>query len=350
MSATSGIGISQELVDEFSNAVDTKVIRFIKVSIQNESLVHDESIQGAGTFQDDLAMLQNVVEDNTPAYILGRLDDPPAEWIAISYVPDSAKVRDKMLYASTRASLMKSLGSTLFTDSLFATSKDDLTTDSYAAHRRHVNAPKPLSAREQEMEDIKAAEREASGGIYEGSRARKNHLGNDSVGMKWEDGVTEAIEALGAGQGCSLLVFTINVTSSSEKLHLHSSSDITVDQLRSSILPSDPCFALFAWPRVQREIYWIYSCPSNSPVKNRMLYSSCSLATFLAAKALLSSYPTSTVASRKIETSDPQELDEAFLVSYLDLDTAAAAASIVPSHADTGEKKPFARPRGPGRR
>lgn len=80
-----------------------------------------------------------------------------------------------------------------------------------------------------------------------------------------------------------------------------------------------------------------------------MLYSSCSLATFLAAKAILSSYPTSTVASRKIETSDPQELDEAFLVSYLDLDIAAPVAS-VSGHTNTSEKKPFARPKGPGRR
>lgn len=37
-------------------------------------------------------------------------------------------------------------------------------------------------------------------------------------------------------------------------LHLHSSADITVDRLRASLLPSDPCFALFAWPRTQREI------------------------------------------------------------------------------------------------
>lgn len=114
---------------------------------------------------------------------------------------------------------MKSLGSTLFTDSIFATSKDDLTADAYAAHRRHVNAPKPLSAREQEMEDIKAAEREASGGIYEGSRARKNHLGNDNVGMKWEDGVTEAIKAFGAGEGCSVLVFVRRPLSLSTPAH-----------------------------------------------------------------------------------------------------------------------------------
>lgn len=31
-----------------------------------------------------------------PAYVLTRLDNPPTEWLAINYVPDSAKVRDKV--------------------------------------------------------------------------------------------------------------------------------------------------------------------------------------------------------------------------------------------------------------
>src|ERR1700709_560398 len=74
----------------------------------------------------------------------------------------------QMLYASTRGSLLKSLGSTLFTDSIFATSKADLTPEAYAAHRRHLDAPKPLSTREREMADIRAAE---ATGTYEGSSA-----------------------------------------------------------------------------------------------------------------------------------------------------------------------------------
>lgn len=111
----------------------------------------------------------------------------------------------QMLYASTRASLLKSLGSTLFTDSIFATSTADLTSEAYASHKRHVAAPKPLSAREQEMADIRAAE---SGGAYEGSRARASHIGT-GVGLPWSKEVEDAVRDLGTGVGCAVVVVVI---------------------------------------------------------------------------------------------------------------------------------------------
>ena len=56
----------------------------------------DESIAAAGTFNDDLDTLGGMLQDDVPAYILVRLDDPPTEWLAVFYVPDEAKVRDKV--------------------------------------------------------------------------------------------------------------------------------------------------------------------------------------------------------------------------------------------------------------
>ena len=46
--------------------------------------------------EQDLDKLGDLLEDNVPAYILVRLDDPTTEWLAVYYVPDSAKVRDKV--------------------------------------------------------------------------------------------------------------------------------------------------------------------------------------------------------------------------------------------------------------
>ena len=90
------------------------------------------------------------LEENVPAYILYRLDSRSSsghyEWLIMSYVPDKAKVpfvaksnfkktnfmfisfahrlpkvRDKMLYASTRAALTKDLGDSRFVDSMYGT-------------------------------------------------------------------------------------------------------------------------------------------------------------------------------------------------------------------------------------
>jgi len=59
--------------------------------------MHDSSVPISGSFEEDLAKLQDVdfLQDDSPAYVLAKLDSS-SDWIAISYVPDSAKVRDKV--------------------------------------------------------------------------------------------------------------------------------------------------------------------------------------------------------------------------------------------------------------
>jgi twinfilin-like protein len=93
-----------------------------------------------------------------------------------------------------------------------------------------------------------------------------------------------------------------------------------------------------------------------------MVYSSGASSVFQAAKSILSPFlssSTSTVSShltnKKIETSDPRELDEAYLRAELGPLGTGSSASQEAIGAGTlkeaGEdKKPFARPRGPARR
>lgn len=74
-----------------------------------------------------------------------------------------------------------------------------------------------------------------------------------------------------------------------------------------------------------------------------MVYSSGSSSTFVTAKSLFST-STSSLATRKIETSDPTELDEGYLESELGIGSDGKASAPVE------QQKPFARPKPPGRR
>jgi len=60
--------------------------------------VHDLSIDIANTLEEDLAELQkdDILSDSSAAYVLVKLDAPSPDWLLISYVPDNAKVRDKV--------------------------------------------------------------------------------------------------------------------------------------------------------------------------------------------------------------------------------------------------------------
>jgi len=114
-----------------------------------------------------------------------------------------------MLYAATRNNLTKALGSTHFIDSLFATSKGDLTPDAYVAHKRHIAAPKPLSAREQDAANARAAE---AGAAYEGRHARASPALDTGAGVKWGDGVEEAVKGLVAGDEGRVVVLVRTFT------------------------------------------------------------------------------------------------------------------------------------------
>lgn len=61
-----------------------------------ESLVPDGGTKRSGSLQNDLEQLAGLVSTDVPAYYLVRLDSSASEWLAISYVPDTAKVRDKV--------------------------------------------------------------------------------------------------------------------------------------------------------------------------------------------------------------------------------------------------------------
>ena len=121
-----------------------------------------------------------------------------------------------MLYASTRFSLLKSLGSTLFTDTIFATSKNDLTREAYASHVRHSTAPNPLSKREQEIADLRASESRAAS--YEGSRARVNHIGA-GISFNWSSQAENAVAELVENSEKNLLVLVSTVLCSEQSVN-----------------------------------------------------------------------------------------------------------------------------------
>lgn len=55
----------------------------------------EQSIAPSGTLDEDLDKLGDILDDDIPAYVLVRLDDPPTDWLAVFYVPETAKIRDK---------------------------------------------------------------------------------------------------------------------------------------------------------------------------------------------------------------------------------------------------------------
>ncbi|KAH9449697.1 hypothetical protein Pst134EB_020514 [Puccinia striiformis f. sp. tritici] len=196
MASQSGICVSEALSTAFVDAVSNKAsLRLILVQIENESLVPSlvRPPTDSKTEAEDFDLLADILHDDKPAYVLFRLgDDADKDWLFISYVPDQAKVRDKMLYASTRATVSRQLGDSNFNNSMFATTKDELTPKGYMAHLASQKAQAPLTSRERELADIKAAEGADSSSM--GTTIRSSNVwgsagntANGNLGLKWHD-------------------------------------------------------------------------------------------------------------------------------------------------------------------
>jgi twinfilin len=115
-----------------------------------------------------------------------------------------------MIYSTTRNTLTKSLGASLFTGSPEVSSRTGFS----SAYNEYIKSKTdkscaPMNAMEREMADIRAAEREAaksgSSGILAGLSARQSHLGA-VVGLGWAEEVKEAVRELGTSEGSRAVV------------------------------------------------------------------------------------------------------------------------------------------------
>jgi len=173
---------------------------------------------------------------------------------------------------------------------------------------------------------------------YQGNNARISHLSGAVVGFNWPPEVIKAFGQLAVEHSSKLLVVTVETPG--ETLKLVSFEEATADQVGSKLPPSEPAFAFFGWPNrlsesVPREIVFIYSCPSKSPVRRRMLYSSGSSSVYQTARELLPSIDgASPLATRKVETSDPKEINKTFLTDELRSSSASASTSPIPTRDD----------------
>ncbi|XP_034264739.1 twinfilin-1-like isoform X3 [Pantherophis guttatus] len=161
MSHQTGIQASEEVKETFARARNGQY-RFLKIVIENEQLVVECVKQPGSTWEKDYdSFILALLEDKQPCYLLYRLDSRNAqgyEWIFIAWSPDHSPVRQKMLYAATRATLKKEFGGGHIKDEVFGTNKDDVSLNGYQKYLMTQSSTAPLTTAEEELRQIKISE------------------------------------------------------------------------------------------------------------------------------------------------------------------------------------------------
>ncbi|GLD64499.1 WD repeat-containing protein 82-like isoform X2 [Lates japonicus] len=154
-------------------------------------LVLDSYREPANSWDKDYdQFLLPLLTPQEPCYILYRLDSQNAqgyEWIFIAWSPDQSPVRQKMMYAATRATLKKEFGGGHIKDEVFGTVEEDLCFQGYLRHMSSCSSPAPLTAAEQELQRIKVTEDKV---VWDG----RDDQDSNSTSARRLDGERETIE------------------------------------------------------------------------------------------------------------------------------------------------------------
>jgi twinfilin-like protein len=173
--------------------------RGLLAGIENEALVPLNTIALQSDFSSDLSQLSPLLSPTSARYVLLKLAPGESDgFAAVTYVPNGAPVREKMLFASTRLTLVRELGIERFRETLFATEAAELTAEGWAKHEKHTTQAAPLTQEEEGQADLREAEAQESGG----TTARKGHVGSKLDAIKTEDGLEEKLgELMKEGNG-----------------------------------------------------------------------------------------------------------------------------------------------------
>lgn len=315
MSHQTGIKANQELKTFFGKCRDGNV-RIVKISIENEQLVLAAHEKAKGTWEDDYdRLVVPLASETMPCYLLYRMDSKDSTgayyWMLISWSPDDAPVRQKMLYASTKATLKQEFGSGQIKEEIHGTVQEDITLSGFRKHKKNESAPAPLTSREEELAELRRSERSVAANV--GVDTRQQTLGG--VAFPMTDDARQAVIKM-ANKLHDYVQLRIDLDE--EKIHLVSSGDVSVDKLPSKIPADSARYHLFNFKHTHEgdyleSIVFIYSMPGYScSIKERMLYSSCKA-------PLLSDIEQNIglLVAKKLEIDSGDELTEEFLQDEL---------------------------------
>ncbi|XP_034962005.1 twinfilin-2 isoform X5 [Zootoca vivipara] len=280
MTHQTGIHATTELKDFFAKARNGSV-RLIKIVIEDEQLVLGAYKELSRRWDKDYdSFVLPLLDELQPCYILYRLDTQNAqgyEWLFISWSPDNSPVRLKMLYAATRATVKKEFGGGHVKDELFGTVKEDISLSGYQKHVSSYSAPAPLTAAEQELQQIRINEGKTAQVKTEISVESK-HQTLQGLAFPLQPEAQQAIQLL---KQKKINYIQLKLDLERETIDLVHTNATEIADLPKRIPQDSARYHFFLYKHSHEGDYlesvvFIYSMPGyKCSIKERMLYSSC---------------------------------------------------------------------------
>lgn len=281
--ARAGLTIAEEIQSTFLSAQENDAIRALQVTISDEALVLARVMEKGGDVHADFdTNLGAILADNEASLVVFRFDDEPVNgayrWVLLAWVPDSAKVRDKMLYSSSRDDLKRTLGLTHFVTEYYANSKSDLSFAAVLEAQNKDREAAPLT----EAERLRREERALTS--LERDATTKSAM--SIVQFALSDTVKEELNMFTTGD-CNWVEMRVDL----DKETIESAGSkivIATEPLAPHLTNEDGRFLALRLPDSKGGALtmFVYSCPETLPIRMKMTLSTVKSAAIAAAQEL----------------------------------------------------------------
>lgn len=318
----SGITVNDELRAAFESAQGDDSVGFLRLGIADEAfvVVSRGGAQGSAAGNFDAAAADMPAEE--PSYVLVK--DGAGKWVMVNFVPPDAQVKQKMLFASSRADLKEGLGAQLFTEDFFISEKGEMSHAEYEASLRSHDSAELMTADERVKQDAhQSSMREMGGGSTQSAIS--------DLPIKVDASASGALASFKDGKAQAVV---LEVDPEKELLSGTESKDASPEGLAGALKPDDPQYVLFRFAHEHQgkkssAPVFLYYCPDSAKPRAKMMS-----ATFRSMVVRIVE-DAGVADAKSMEISDPREL------------TAAAVQTML-HPAEVVEKK-FSKPSRPGK-
>jgi len=236
--------VPMPLAPELQQAFSSGGHRAIFVEIVNETLKLGATLPKGASESADFEKLKGMVTASDPCYILFRLSSP-AGWLIITYIPETVKVNEKMVYAATKSRLKNELGNDKFVDEMHANEPGDFVWSNYAGDKA---APLPYSNREMAVNALNKMESDArkefvsAGQVNTHSNVKSS--GYHTVTLPFTDSATAALQEL---KQSSVNFVELKVTGEKTSIEAVGTRMIDLSELATVLPEAEPRFCFYRW-------------------------------------------------------------------------------------------------------
>ena len=238
----------------------------IKVAIADETFVLAGTTPSAGDEATDFAQMKATLEADCACYVLFRRRVATEPWALLSFVPDTAPIKEKMLLSSSKEALKKALGGVFGLEVQFSALEDVALEGEKSDAEKAAEQLAMMTTFEREAAEVKRGEAGA---------AADGKVKSSNLAFPLSADASAQLDAFAAGT-----VAMVALSIEGETIALRrAEADLPLASLAAALPTDEPSYCVFRWAHERdgaavAPVLFVYMCPEDAPVRGKMLHAS----------------------------------------------------------------------------